>query len=98
MAQMEKAEKLSITLPLDMLAAIKEKVRTGVYGSTSEAIREAIRLWQREEEVYEARLALIRQRLENAARSGAPVPLDDAFAQIEHLHQKRMAETENENL
>ncbi|WP_191057707.1 ribbon-helix-helix domain-containing protein, partial [Geminicoccus harenae] len=37
-------EKLSITLPHDMAAMIRGKVRTGAYASSSEVIREALRL------------------------------------------------------
>ncbi|KJS03485.1 MAG: addiction module antitoxin [Desulfobulbaceae bacterium BRH_c16a] len=88
--QTDKAERITITLPSEMLAAIKDKVQSGAYGSTSELIREAMRMWQRKEEEHETRLSLIRNRLVNSAKSGAPVPLDDAFKTIERLHQERM--------
>ena len=45
--QQEKAERITITLPPDMLSSIKQKVSSGSYGSTSELIREAMRLWQK---------------------------------------------------
>lgn len=90
LVQKEKAEKITITLPPDMLAVIKEKVQSGAYGSTSELIREAMRLWQKQEEEYQARLAFLRDRLERSAKSGDPVPLDEAFEQIETFHQQRM--------
>ncbi len=98
MAQPDKAEKISITLPPDMLNMIKEKVESGAYGSTSEVIREAMRLWQREQEEYDARMALIRDRLEHSANSGYPVPIDQAFDQIEILHQQRMNAAQNEKI
>ena len=98
MAQSEKAEKISITLPPEMLAAIKEKVRAGSYGSTSEVIREAMRLWQKLDEERQMRLAVIRQRLENSANSGAPVPLKKAFAQIEKIHLQNVSGADNEDL
>jgi len=88
--QTDKAERITITLPPDMLATIKNKVRSGAYGSTSELIREAMRLWQKKEEEHQARLAHIRDRLTNSARSGEPVPLDDAFKTIEQSHKQRM--------
>ncbi len=98
MAHPDKAEKISITLPPDMLNAIKEKVQTGTYGSTSEVIREAMRLWQRKEEEYQARLALISERLEHSANSGQALPLDEAFEQIGKLHQQHMNTENNEAL
>lgn len=46
---METAEKLSITLPAEMVRVIREKVSTGAYGSNSEVIREALRGWMERE-------------------------------------------------
>ena len=50
--QTDKAERITITLPTEMLTSIKDKVRSGAYGSTSELIREAMRLWQKKEEEH----------------------------------------------
>ncbi len=43
------AEKLSITLPAEMVRLIREKVDRGVYASNSEVIREAMRGWMERE-------------------------------------------------
>ncbi len=94
----EKAEKVSITLPYDMLVSIKDKVREGLYGSTSEVIREAMRLWQQQQDKHEAQLALIRARLESSASSGLPIPIEQAFDQIEKLHQQHMNNSINEDI
>jgi antitoxin ParD1/3/4 len=46
---MQSAEKLSITLPPEMASFIRQKVESGIYGSNSEIIREAMRgLMERE--------------------------------------------------
>ena len=87
--QQEKAERITITLPPDMLASIKKEVRSGSYGSTSELIREALRMWQKREEEHKARISLIRERLAHSERSGEPVPLNTAFKTIGELHQQR---------
>lgn len=42
---MQAAEKLSITLPTDMVRTIRAKVQGGMYASNSEVIREAMRGW-----------------------------------------------------
>ena len=94
----EKAEKITITVPPEMLAVIKKKVDQGFYSSTSELIRSAMRLWQQKEEEHEARLQAIRMRLENSAQNGSPVPLKSAFDSLEHLHQQRMKKTANEKV
>ncbi|MCX7082860.1 MAG: type II toxin-antitoxin system ParD family antitoxin [Methylococcales bacterium] len=42
---MRTAEKLSITLPSEMVRTIRERVVSGDYSSNSEVIREALRGW-----------------------------------------------------
>jgi antitoxin ParD1/3/4 len=42
---MQTAEKLSITLPAEMVRVIRAKVESGGYSSNSEVIREAMRGW-----------------------------------------------------
>jgi len=86
--QQKKAERITITLPPDMLTSIKKEVRSGSYGSTSELIREAMRMWQKREEEYKARISLIRERLAHSEQSGEPVLLNAAFKTIEELHQQ----------
>lgn len=46
---MQTAEKLSITLPADMVRTIRAKVQGGTYASNSEVIREAMRGWMERE-------------------------------------------------
>jgi antitoxin ParD1/3/4 len=86
----KKIEKVSITLPAIMLQEIREKVRQGAYASTSEVVREAMRMWQRKEQEHEECIAVIRARLEDAASSGVPIALDDAFAAIDALHAQHL--------
>ncbi|WP_240195018.1 type II toxin-antitoxin system ParD family antitoxin [Desulfobulbus rhabdoformis] len=98
MMQTEKAERVTITLPPDMLATIKSKVQSGAYGSTSEVIREAMRFWQQQQEEHEARLALVRNRLKASLQSGEPVPLEHAFKAIERIHKQRIKSSFNEKI
>ena len=98
MKRTDKAEKISITLPPDMLNIIREKVKDGVYASTSEVIREAMHLWQRHEEEHLARIASIRARLEQSAHSGEPVLLETSFEKLKQLHQQRISAPGHEKL
>lgn len=98
MPSTEKAKKVSITLPTDMLASIKSKVKAGSYGSTSEVIREAIRLWQKQEDEHEARLDAIRGRLEQSAQSGEPAPMDEVFQRLKNKHTTIMSRSDHEEL
>lgn len=77
------SEKLSITLPEEMVATIKEQVNSGRYASTSEVLREAMRLWLRDEDEYNERIASIRARLSQSLADPRPaVPLEDAFSRL----------------
>lgn len=84
-----KAERITITLPPNMLTTIKEKVSSGLYSSTSEVIREAVRVWQQKEEERQVRLLAIRERLEHSAQSGESIPIEMAFKEIEDLHKQQ---------
>ncbi|MEH0020838.1 MAG: type II toxin-antitoxin system ParD family antitoxin [Desulfobacter sp.] len=94
----EKAEKITITIPPEMLAVIKKKVDDGFYSSTSELIRSAMRLWQKKEEEHEARLHAIRMRLAHSEQNGSPIPLQAAFDSIEQQHKQRMEKDSNEKI
>lgn len=98
MATVDKAEKISITLPPDMLMSIKQQVQSGSYGSTSEVIREAMRLWQRKQEEHQTRLEAVRLRLEKSANSGDPIPIGEAFDRIRRMHEERMKQDGNEEI
>ncbi len=62
--------------------------QAGEYASTSEALRDAVRVWQRQRSEHAAeRLAAIRTRVRRALDDPRPsVPLDEAFDRIEKLH------------
>jgi antitoxin ParD1/3/4 len=47
---MQTSEKLSITLPPEMVRIIRAKVGAGAYSSNSEVIREALRGWMEREQ------------------------------------------------
>ena len=59
---MQSAEKISITLPPEMLRLLREAVSDGEYASTSEALRDAIRAWHRQRLEDAERLAALRAR------------------------------------
>jgi len=59
---MQAAEKISITLPPEMLRLLREAVAEGEYASTSEALRDAVRAWHRQRLEDAERLAVLRAR------------------------------------
>jgi antitoxin ParD1/3/4 len=66
------AEKISITMTSDMLRAIRESVESGEYASTSEAMRDAVRVWQRQRVEDAERLAAIRARIRRSIDDPRP--------------------------
>jgi antitoxin ParD1/3/4 len=69
---MQSAEKISITLPPDMLRLLRKAVAAGEYASTSEALRDAVRTWQRQRLEDAERLAALRARAQASLADPAP--------------------------
>jgi antitoxin ParD1/3/4 len=69
---MQSAERISITLPPDMLRLIREAVVGGEYASTSEVLRDAVRTWHRQRLEDAERLAALRARAQASLADPAP--------------------------
>jgi len=69
---MQTAEKISVTMTPEMLKAVRESVAAGEYASTSEALRDAVRLWQRDRQEHAERLAAIRARVRRSLADPRP--------------------------
>ena len=69
---MSTAEKISITLTPEMNRIIKQRVAAGDFASSSELIREALRVWQKREEEHQGRLAAIRARIQKSLDDPRP--------------------------
>lgn len=69
---MSAAEKISITLSPEMNRLIKQRVEAGDFASTSELIREALRVWQKREEEHQERLTSIRARIQKSIADPSP--------------------------
>lgn len=77
---MQTAEKISITMPPEMMRLIRESVEAGEFASTSEAMRDAVRVWQRQRLEDAERLQAIRERVNRSL--GDPRP-DLSHADVE---------------
>jgi len=69
---MQNVERLSITLPTDMVRLIRSKVAGGGYTSNSDVIREAMRAWLAQEELRAERLNGIRAKIAEADADPRP--------------------------
>ena len=61
---MAEIERLTITLPSDMAAAIKGAVNGGDYASTSEVVREAVRDWKMKRALRLQELAALKAEID----------------------------------
>jgi antitoxin ParD1/3/4 len=66
------AEKISVTVTPDMLRELRESVEAGDYASTSEALRDAVRIWRRQRLEDSERLASIRARIDRSLADPRP--------------------------
>jgi antitoxin ParD1/3/4 len=83
---MEPAEKFSITMTPEMLRVIRESVAAGEYASTSEAVRDAVRVWQRQRQEDAERLTAIRARIRRSLDDPRPdMTLEEVDAHLATL-------------
>jgi antitoxin ParD1/3/4 len=91
---MQSAEKISITMTPEMLRLIRESVEAGEYASTSEVIRDAMRLWQRRREEHAEAIKSIKARIRRSLDDPRPdlteeeadLALEEMFRKIDKEH------------
>lgn len=74
----QNVEKISIALTPEMAAAVREAVQSGDYASTSEVIREALRLWKSHQAARAREVEELRRAWREGIESGPATPLDVA--------------------
>ncbi len=75
-------EKITISLPEEMVAEIKAAIAAGEFTNTSEAIRDALRQWQRSRTVVALNNEELRGLVAEGRASGAPVDGDAALRRL----------------
>lgn len=87
---MQTTEKLSITLTRELAETIRGKVRAGAYTSSSEVIREALRLRQEQEDRETQKLVRLRERIDRALADPRPsLEADEVFARLRRARRGR---------
>jgi antitoxin ParD1/3/4 len=87
---MTQIERMTVALPVEMAAIIKNAVETGDYASSSEVFRDAIRDWKikrqlQQHEVEQMKLKVSQGLADLAA--GRTKPADEVFARLEAKYQ-----------
>lgn len=85
---MSELDKITISLPREMLVEIKEAVAAGEFSNTSEAIRDALRQWRRSRTVIAMNDDELRRLVAEGRASGEPV---DGEAALRRLRAKYAA-------
>jgi antitoxin ParD1/3/4 len=80
---------ISISLTPELLGFIKAKVASGRYTSTSEVVREALRLLERADNLEVESIAGLRRAWNHGVESGDAGPLD--FAELRDTARRELA-------
>lgn len=80
-------ERITVALPPQMAELVKKAVESGNYASTSEIVRDALRLWEEREYVRQRRVEGIRKAWDQGLASGIAGPhrevMDEIWRDIE---------------
>lgn len=83
---MSKLERITVTMPEEMVARLRAAVESGEYATTSEVVREALRDWGDMQERRDIALQTLKDQLDHARRG----PFVDGPSYMEGL-RNRMA-------
>ena len=72
---------------------IKQKIKSGRYSSASEVIRDALRLFEEQEELRATQIKNLRQQIQEGRESGTGIPADKVFNRLEAKYGKLTSET-----
>lgn len=64
---------MNVSLSPQLEAMVKAKVASGRYTSASEVVREALRLMEKQDQLWELQLEPLRQEIQNGLTSGEPM-------------------------
>jgi antitoxin ParD1/3/4 len=80
---------MNVSLTPQLEESVKKKVGSGLYGSASEVMREALRLLDERDHLQALRLEELRAEIKQGIESGEPTPLD--IGAIKARGRKRLA-------
>ena len=85
---MSTVEKISIALPPEMVAQMKEAVEAGEYASSSEVVRDALRDWTQKRSLRQQGIRELREVWREALeKKGTSVAADEVLDRLERKYQ-----------
>jgi len=88
---MGKLERITVTMPEEMAAKLREAVESGKYATTSEIVREALRGWNEHQERQQAALEKLRELIDEGLQ-GPGLPAEEVFADLRAYVARLVAE------
>jgi antitoxin ParD1/3/4 len=85
---------MNVSLPEELANFVKDKVSTGRYGSSSEVVREALRLMEKTEQQEAEKLAALREAWKEGIDSGDAGEIDFATLKKETRARRTTAKRE----
>mgnify|MGYP001175054948 CR=1 FL=1 len=89
---MSTIERMTITVPSEMAAILRQSVDGGEYASTSEVVREALREWMRRRDTDRRDLDALREAIRIGDESGSSIPAETVFAELRDVIARRRAQ------
>lgn len=89
---MSTIERMTITVPSEMAAVLRQSVDGGEYASTSEVVREALREWMRRRDTDRRDLDALREAIRIGDESGSSIPAETVFAELRDVIARRRAQ------
>jgi antitoxin ParD1/3/4 len=81
--RMSKLERITVTMPAEMVAKLRAAVEAGEYATTSEIVREAMREWIDQQDRREAAMAKFREEIDK----GLAGPFHDGETVMHELRE-----------
>ena len=63
-------EYLTVSLPAELIARLRDAVRSGAYASDSEAVRDALQLWEQREQARQREALRLKRVYDDGMASG----------------------------
>jgi antitoxin ParD1/3/4 len=85
---MPNVEKISVALPPEMVAVVRQAVEAGEYASSSEVVREALRDWTQKRSLRQQGVEELRQLWREALADKTPgTPAEEVLGRLERKYQ-----------
>lgn len=89
---MSTIERMTITVPSEMAAILRQSVDGGEYASASEVVREALREWMRRRDTDRRDLDTLREAIRMGDESGSSIPAETVFAELRDVIARRRSQ------